>query len=175
MLHAGPFIQDRCWKITKADIKLKQCICYSKAFAIVHNEVNKIIIKRLTDKENIFQKIAKKPLVTLSKVQRSTAQAVKLAHRKKYKLFTAKCSFYERASRRRLLKESHEKECGMRNLWQAQNTWFRRWSGHMRSKYKLLAPHEKFCLEKNDTFHKPQNTTTKVKHSGSSWELEVVV
>uniref|UniRef100_A0A669E9Q2 Tc1-like transposase DDE domain-containing protein n=1 Tax=Oreochromis niloticus TaxID=8128 RepID=A0A669E9Q2_ORENI len=120
----------------------------------------------------LIRNAAKRPMVTLDELQRSTAQVGESVHRTTISRALHKVGLHGRGARRKpLLRENHKKsrlQFATRHVG-TQQTCGRRCSGQMRPKWNFLAKMQNaMCGGKTNTAHHSEHTIPTVKYGGGS-------
>lgn len=129
-----------------------------------NHKLNKIRLSTCRSRKSLIKEEAKKPMVILEKLQRSTAQVRESVHRTTIIHVFLKSGLCGRLARRKLLlKESHKKFCSQfatktANMWKKVF-----WSDVTKMKHLGLNAKRYLC-EKLNAAHQPGDTITTGKH-----------
>ncbi|MCJ8736209.1 hypothetical protein PDJAM_G00256240 [Pangasius djambal] len=119
----------------------------------------------------LIREAAKRPIVTLEELQRSTAQVGESVHRTTIIRALHKSGLYGRVARKPLLKESHKKsrlQFAASHVGDTANIWKKvLWADE--TKIELFGLNAKrYVWRKPNTAHHPEHTIPTVKHGGGS-------
>uniref|UniRef100_A0A8K9XI19 Tc1-like transposase DDE domain-containing protein n=1 Tax=Oncorhynchus mykiss TaxID=8022 RepID=A0A8K9XI19_ONCMY len=123
-------------------------------------------------RRRLIRDAAKRPMITLDELQRSTAEVGDSVHRTTISRILHKSGLYGRVARRKpFLKDIHKKCClkfATRHLGDTPNMWKKvLWSDE--TKIELFGNNAKrYVWRKSNTAHHPEHTITTVKHDGGS-------